>query len=655
MKLSKKITVGFMGTCFIFVVMSLAVVLALKSVQHGTATLKDEVMPVMDVTGSIQHLLLMEALYTLEYDSTGHPDRWKQAQDLHGEAVKKLNWLSVEIKKGVTGQNPQLVGLVANLEKHYDNFSVSNASLPDLLQRVTDNRAAVVQNYTLLGDQLAKLREEVAQEQDTLIKANTSLQEVQRLNERIDNVADLQGESEVFYLHLLRGLLDRDLTKFDQAVTSIDHLADELGKLEALFQREDRKEQIRTVLKSVAATRQAALTLKDITIQNQVNAAASDQARDATLKDLTDLVAAMNKMTNDVVADAVGSISQVLLSLLIGVGAALAISLILGLAITRSITKPVNRLIEALSEGAQEVDHASTQLSASSNILAEGATENAASLEETSAALEELSSMTKRNADNSMEANALMRQATDAVHSADQSMARVTKAMEEIAVSGNEIGKIIKTIDEIAFQTNLLALNAAVEAARAGDAGAGFAVVADEVRNLAIRSADAAKNTADLIASTIGNINSGSEMVAATAESFKTVEAHSAKVAELLGEVAEASREQSQGISQITTAMAEMDKVTQSNAASAEESASAAGQLSGEAAQLLEAVGGLSGLVHGVNKNGAPAAAAKAPAAHAPARAEAAKPRKTVPAYKTKLLPQRSGKNDFNMDEAFEF
>ncbi|UQZ90655.1 hypothetical protein C4J81_16160 [Deltaproteobacteria bacterium Smac51] len=283
------------------------------------------------------------------------------------------------------------------------------------------------------------------------------------------------------------------------------------------------------------------------------------------------------------------------LFLILGLASVLALISIIWL--RRKVLNTLQRIAGELSEEFQELNMASGQLSSSSGNLAEGATKNAASLEEINAALEELSSMTRRNADNSAEANNLMSQAIGAVGEAEQSMTNVIRAMDEIHSSGGEIGKIIKTIDEIAFQTNLLALNAAVEAARAGEAGAGFAVVADEVRNLASRSADAARNTSDLIAATISNINSGSEMVNSTAESFQTVSGHSAKAAELLSEVAEASKEQSSGIDQITQAMNDVDQVTQANAASAEQSSSAAAKLSTQANHLSGAVEELNSLV----------------------------------------------------------
>jgi methyl-accepting chemotaxis protein len=176
--------------------------------------------------------------------------------------------------------------------------------------------------------------------------------------------------------------------------------------------------------------------------------------------------------------------------------------------------------------------------------------------------------------------------------------------MNEISQASEETAKIIKTIDEIAFQTNLLALNAAVEAARAGEAGAGFAVVADEVRNLAMRAADAAKNTANLIEGSVKKIKSGSEIVARTNEAFGKVAQGAKKESELVGEIAAASQEQSQGIEQINKTVSEMEKVIQKNAANAEESASAAEEMSSQAHQMKGFVSELTGLVRGYKGNG---------------------------------------------------
>ncbi|MBW2015875.1 MAG: Cache 3/Cache 2 fusion domain-containing protein [Deltaproteobacteria bacterium] len=284
-------------------------------------------------------------------------------------------------------------------------------------------------------------------------------------------------------------------------------------------------------------------------------------------------------------------------------GGGLLIAAVLGaIFFARSISRSIQRIIQGLSEGAEQMASAASQVSSASQSLAEASSEQAASLEETSSSLEEMSSMTKQNADHATEADNLMKEANSIVGKANGSMKDLIQAMEEITKSSEETSNIIRTIDEIAFQTNLLALNAAVEAARAGEAGAGFAVVADEVRNLAMRAAEAAKNTAILIEDTVKSIKDGSELVARTNEEFSQVSQSAAKVGELVGEIAAASTEQARGIEQINSAVAEMDKVVQQNAANAEESASASEEMSAQAEQMKAMVKELTALIQGSGK-----------------------------------------------------
>ncbi|MFH1675301.1 MAG: methyl-accepting chemotaxis protein [Pseudomonadota bacterium] len=200
-----------------------------------------------------------------------------------------------------------------------------------------------------------------------------------------------------------------------------------------------------------------------------------------------------------------------------------------------------------------------------------GASQQAAAVEETSASMEEMATMTKHNASNAQEANSLMTEVSQEIHQANDSMNTLTRAMEGLSEASNKTAKIIKTIDEIAFQTNLLALNAAVEAARAGEAGAGFAVVADEVRNLAMRAAEAADTTSELIEDTLKKIEDSGELVGRTSAAFEEVADRSKKAAALIKEIAAASQEQAQGIEQVNKSLVEMDKTTQENAAQSEE------------------------------------------------------------------------------------
>jgi len=207
--------------------------------------------------------------------------------------------------------------------------------------------------------------------------------------------------------------------------------------------------------------------------------------------------------------------------------------------------------------------------------------------------------MTRQNADNAQQANTLAGEARKAADTGSESMTRMRVAIREIQKSSGETSKIIKVIDEIAFQTNLLALNAAVEAARAGEAGKGFAVVAEEVRNLAMRSAEAAKNTANMIEESVRNSKNGVGIASEVGRILDEIVQSIGKTTDLVSEIAAASQEQAQGIDQVNTAIAQMDKVTQQNAANAEESASTSEELSSQAESMNDIVGELVALVGG--------------------------------------------------------
>jgi len=276
--------------------------------------------------------------------------------------------------------------------------------------------------------------------------------------------------------------------------------------------------------------------------------------------------------------------------------------LILGalfLLIARLATAPLKKAMDGLTVGANNISVSAGEVSSTGMQLAEGASEQAASLEETSASMEEIAAMTNSNSDNAHQANALMTEVNSVTGQATQSMLQLTGAIGEISDASEKTSKIIKTIDEIAFQTNLLALNAAVEAARAGEAGAGFAIVANEVRSLAMRAAEAARETAELIEQTVNKVKEGTVLVDKTNAEFGKVAEGTGKVATLITEISTAAKEQTDGVSQINLAMQQMDSVVQRNAANAEESSAAALQLFSESRSLLDHVSGLQALVNG--------------------------------------------------------
>ena len=279
--------------------------------------------------------------------------------------------------------------------------------------------------------------------------------------------------------------------------------------------------------------------------------------------------------------------------------AGIFLGILLSWVVVKGVSRVLIRISSAMDDGSYQVASAANQVSASSQSLAEGSSEQASSLEETSSSLEEMASMSKHNAEHTGKCKAWMDEARIIVGNVDKLLNETTGSIQDIGRSSEATGKVVKTIEEIAFQTNILALNAAVEAARAGEAGMGFAVVADEVRNLAQRCAQAAKETSLLIENASSAAGKGAQLTVATQEAFKKNIEIAMKIGSAIDEIATAVKEQTEGITQINVAVGQMDQVTQSNAATAEETAAAAEELNSQASCMKNSVNELLQLVAG--------------------------------------------------------
>jgi len=250
----------------------------------------------------------------------------------------------------------------------------------------------------------------------------------------------------------------------------------------------------------------------------------------------------------------------------------------------------LNDVMVHMADASQQPESAAAQVSAGAQAVSQAATEQASAIEEISSSLEEMQSMARKNAENANQARALADTAVRNAKEGVDAMEKMNKSIDDIKRSSDETSKIVKTIDDIAFQTNLLALNAAVEAARAGEAGRGFAVVAEEVRNLALRSADAAKNTARMIEESVKNADNGVRVAETVTKALQVISDDAKKIDDILAEVYAASEEQAKGVDQISVAVEQLNKATQENASAAEESASASEELSSQATQMQEIV-----------------------------------------------------------------
>jgi len=468
------------------------------------------------------------------------------------------------------------------------------------------------------------------------IEAGLEKEKLVQRRDKMDLAGDLRNAVNQVRIAAQRGQALRDPKIVEEGVKKIDEVVALSAKLRAMLHVPADLKELDEILAAAGtyktATTSVVAAMRGLDEIGQKRAKCGDELTETT----NEIVSTGLKRVDDGSATAATNLASTSSMTLWGVGIAVGIGVLLAWLITRSITRPILQAVASLGDGSDQVASAASQVSASSQSLAQGTSEQAAGLEETTSTLEEMSSMTKRNAETSRQASALSAEASAAADQGNAAMKRMSDVIVQIEKSAGETSKILKVIDEIAFQTNLLALNAAVEAARAGEAGKGFAVVAEEVRNLAMRSAEAAKNTASLIEQSVQSSRSGVTMAAEVAKSLDEITASSGKVNGLIGEIAAASAEQAKGIEQVNIAVGQMDKVTQSAAANAEESASASEELSSQAEQLRGVVDDLAAIVSGASATAGNAARTRgrhaAPRAHcAPAHNTAsAKSRKAA-------------------------
>lgn len=492
------------------------------------------------------------------------------------------------------------------LTQLYEQQKIADAAM------VENARAFIVECEHMRADQKQKLAAEIADRKNTAGMLADRLWKVDAGNRLIKCVLDMRRHEKNF---VIRGE-EKDVEKIDEELAATYALCDELN---VRFKEQVNKNQVAKVRSSAEKYREAFHDWERLYHERLKSEEAMVAAARAAAESCERLRAGQKERMDAGIAQAT---SMMMVSALL----AIVLGSLLAFVITHGITKPVNRIIADLTERAEQVAGASGQVSASSQSLAEGSSEQAAAIQETSSSLEEIASMTKHNTGNAQEANGLMNEANQLVASGQDSMGRLSSAIEHIKKSSDETAKIVKTIDEIAFQTNMLALNAAVEAARAGDAGKGFAVVAEEVRNLAQRSAEAARNTAELIEESVNNSERGVGVAEETSKALAAITESTGKVAQLVSQIASASEEQTIGIEQVNSAVAQMDSITQQNAANAEESASASEELNAQAEQLKVVVGDLHVLVGGSGDAGramTPGRVERVPGMHYPAPAPA--------------------------------
>lgn len=605
--IGKKIALGFIVIIFISSIASIYSFINITGVNKEVTVLSDQYMvEVKDMNILSEHINNLNLASQLYFKMSNDTDYNTAVTELANvkEALNTLSQLAVKY--------PDLVDLSTKVEAIKAEVTKYEGVLTSINQLFITKKEALTA-LAALGKETDDLIPVLLIDQQNKLATllTTDPTNTDKIKERINKTSTINSIGTNFIE--CRLLSTQILNKMKKDIEFagamgvlnpvLDGIIKDLTDLKITFTDVNDIEKLDKIFSNLESYRSNSTKFYDILIQTEKSAAEADVMAAGILVDITAVNTGAIDNTVKTVGNTESSLNTALVITLVALGIMIFFAILLAAIIIRNITTTMNAISNNLTDVSMYVAGASNQLSSASDQLASGSTEQASSIEEISATMEETSSMVMQNTENTRQAAGLSKQASVSSKQGVEQMIKMQGSMQEIKTSSNQISKVIKVIDDIAFQTNILALNAAVEAARAGDAGKGFAVVAEEVRNLAQRSAEAAKDTAAMIENNIKLSDDGVAVCNAVNISLSEINKHIENVNKLVNEITAASEEQSRGVRQVTEAITQMESVVQTTAATAEESSSAAGELNHQAGSLEEVVRQLVILVQGAKAN----------------------------------------------------
>lgn len=562
-KVSSKIGLGYLCLVIISAALVSFLIVLLVSVKQSSVFLADDAMPLMRQTGALERSIAGLNLNMRGFYYSQDEAFFKTAQDILPETDRLLRETQNNLAKFNSQGRGELTDIVNQLHREVGEIKKQMEANGQTMTKLKDARDNFRDLHDEAFERISKLYDQV---REIMAQANENgaQADAERMDRFVlwcDGLWDNYEAAKVFFW---QGQALRSSKEMNQADES---MRDVSKALKGLADEPDLDEVLKPFVSDLELSIPASIEAMNEFYRNWGEGEGRNQTLSNMLKKASETINSLYHKTESLALaganDTRSKVAEALIAAAVGLTLMLVVGLIGAFLTIRSITGSINRAIGQLTDSAVQVDQNAGQFATVAHELANGAQENSASLNEVSSALEELSSMTRQNSENSELGNSIMSETHNAMDAARASMNQLTKAMDEISSSGSEIGKIIKTIDEIAFQTNLLALNAAVEAAR---------------------------NTAELIASTINNINAGTSLTRSTDEHFGTMAQGLVKVGQVMGEVASASQEQFSSLTHIDHAMKQMEIVTRKNATEADHSASASQALTNQSTELMETV-----------------------------------------------------------------